>query len=185
MMANLHNIMKTKWIFLAATMIASVTQARPVCDSALLRQADALERMADDIAYSHRRSLGGRCASQADQRFLSNVQALQVVSARFLGQVRSGDDKECLINTLSHFRRTFGAVRDQAHCMRISSNTKELLCNYWNVLDSINLHRAFAERERHYDSGRDHDHYREPTHRESVSDRELVIGAIGRLLGGR
>lgn len=174
--------MKTKWILLAATMITSVTQARPVCDSTLLRQADTLERMADDIAYSHRRSLAGRCASSADQRFLSNVQALQVVSARFLSQVRSGDDKECLINTLAHFRRTFGAVRDQAHCMRISSTTKELLCNYWNVLDSINLHRAFAGRDYRYESGRDRDHdYR----REPVSDRDMIIGTIGRLLGSR
>lgn len=181
--------MKTKWILLAATMITSVTQARPVCDSTLLRQADTLERMADDIAYSHRRSLAGRCASSADQRFLSNVQALQIVSARFLNQVRSGDDKECLINTLAHFRRSFGAVRDQAHCMRISSTTKELLCNYWNVLDSINLHRAFAGRDHRFDSGRDHDHDHghrsDRTRQESVSGREVLMGAIGRLLSSR
>ena len=181
--------MKTKWILLAVTMITSVTQARPNCDSTLLRQADSLERMADDLACSHRRSLAGRCASSADQRFLSNVQALQVVSARFLSQVRSGDDKGCLINTLSHFRRTFGVVRDQAHCTRISSTTRELLCNYWNVLDSINLHRAFAERDHRFESSRDRafdrDYRHDSAHREPVSDRDLVIGAIGRLLGNR
>jgi len=175
--------MKTKLILLAALMLGGVAQTHARSDSSLMRQASALECLADDIPSSLRRSLAGHCISSEHQRFLDTAHALQIATDRFLCQVREGEDAACLTRSLSSIRSSFSRVRSQASCIRVSSTTRNYMSQFSEVLGSVCINRVSHSHDDHFDHGRDF--RRDAPRGEPVSDRDMLIGAIGRLIGGR
>lgn len=183
--------MKTKVILFVSLMIAVSTavEARHDCD--FERQAAVLKDLSNSIGSSHRDSLCGHRIDATHQRFLSIIHTLQGASLRLYCQAQRGEDPQCLASSLASVRRAFASVRAQAESMRrchvrVSPVTMNYMCEFSELLNRMHvpLHASRSERDhRHFNEEREY--HRESPRREPVSDRELVIGTIARLIGGR
>lgn len=182
--------MKTKLILLAALMLGGVAQTHARSDSNLLRQASALECLADDIASAHRRSLAGHRIEGANERLLVMAHAMQGRTDLFLNQVRSGEDYGCLSNTLTSLQRSIAAVRSQASCMRVSPVTRDLISQFASTLAQVRISNHGHGYDNRFGRGNDshndrHEFRSDSPRRESVSGRDVLADAIGRIIGGR
>jgi len=192
MIANLVTIMKIKSLVFACATVLLTAEAKADHFSPVNAQACELTRLSDAMLCSYESS-ARECHMNGRQRaFLASLRCMKTMSNRLHDQLDDGAEACVLNRSIADLNHGYGITVSQANDLSLPASTRGLLCSYGNVFRQVKGSVACALAHQNERSYRREDSYRrEPVpsydHRraEPVSDREIIIGALSRILGDR
>lgn len=199
-MANLYSIMNIKPIVIAITSLLATTGVKAGHSNSLQGDACELARISDAMLYSYEKAVPECHMNGRERAFLASLRCMKTMSHRLDSQL-SSEAESCVLNkSLQDLNHGYGITVSQANGINLPSSTRRILCDYGNTFRQVKAKlpcylEQRNEYARRYDRRDDFDHShredfdrdrsRDYRRREEVSDRDVLIGALSRLLSGR